>query len=328
MMSSGSAAPPQAVDNGKDGNRRTSCPLYGCKRVYTDMDALESHIKDHEIPAQSLPGKVLLCSTIGCSGSFPSMQKLMEHMRNHHKPNMFFLCESCRAKLRSYRGLLTHLHTCSKVPRGKMRAADPTPPPMAKPSTSPTATDHDTPQQDPVSTPLQISSQIQSTEVPPPAGVSQPDPAAAPLLNPPCLSNQGPSSPQLDLQQLTEAASQSQSQIQTSNPSSSLSPDGQTATTDPLEPQGQHQPQTKSPQPVHPAPGLSPHSPPGSTTVWRKNQGPSSNKRILWEHTRGRYRCVQCGYSAANRRDMTSHINTQHSVSKPAGDTVSPVANT
>ncbi|KAM8895264.1 zinc finger protein 414 isoform 1-T1 [Spinachia spinachia] len=107
------------------GNNRAPCPLYGCKRVYSDTTALESHVRDHEIPAQSLPGKVLLCSTLGCSGSFPDMQKLMEHMRHHHKPNIFFLCESCRTKLRSYRGLLTHLHTCSKVSRGRPKLADP-----------------------------------------------------------------------------------------------------------------------------------------------------------------------------------------------------------
>lgn len=39
------------------GSTRTPCPLYGCKRVYTDTRALETHIKDHEISAQSLPGK-------------------------------------------------------------------------------------------------------------------------------------------------------------------------------------------------------------------------------------------------------------------------------
>lgn len=38
------------------GSTRTPCPLYGCKRVYTDTRALETHIKDHEISAQSLPG--------------------------------------------------------------------------------------------------------------------------------------------------------------------------------------------------------------------------------------------------------------------------------
>nr|XP_057934527.1 zinc finger protein 414 isoform X2 [Doryrhamphus excisus] len=106
---------------------RMMCPLHGCKRVYTDATALESHVKDHAIPAQSLNGKVLLCSTVGCSCSFPNMQKLMEHIRLHHKPNLFFMCENCRTKLRSYRGLLTHLHTCSKVPRGKIKPTEQTP---------------------------------------------------------------------------------------------------------------------------------------------------------------------------------------------------------
>ncbi|KAM4602526.1 zinc finger protein 414 isoform 2-T2 [Polymixia lowei] len=284
--------------------------------------------------------QILLCSTIGCSGSFPSMQKLMEHMRQHHKPNLFFLCESCRAKLRSYRGLLTHLHTCSKLPRSKLKTAEPMhiqPTPATKPSTSPTAsepfsTDQHTPQQDAVSTPLQVSSQMSF-----PTGLSVPDAAATSFLNPPCMSNQEHVSPQVSLQQLTEADSKSHLQTEASNPSSSLNLDAQPVTTDPLqpqarcEPQRQPQPQTKSLQPVLPAPVSSPQSPPGSTAVWRKNQGLSCNSRILWEHTRGRYRCVQCGHSVANRREMTAHINTHHRgppASKPTGDTGGPVANT
>ncbi|XP_049573491.1 zinc finger protein 414 [Syngnathus scovelli] len=114
----------QAFDGGTEGNRKTLCPFHGCKRVYTDESALESHVRDHAIPAQSLPGKTFHCSNAGCSCSFLNMQKLMEHMRRHHKPNIFFLCENCRTKLRSYRGLLTHLHTCSKVPRGKTKSTE------------------------------------------------------------------------------------------------------------------------------------------------------------------------------------------------------------
>ncbi|XP_029900370.1 zinc finger protein 414 isoform X2 [Myripristis murdjan] len=283
MMLPGNAVP-QASDDGKNGNSRRSCPWYGCKRVYTDAETLESHIHDHEarLPAESVPGKVLMCSTTGCSGSFPNMQKLMEHMRHHHKPNIYFLCESCRAKLRSYRGLLTHLHTCSKVPRGKTKAGEPTPvqpSPVAKSTSSPTAADHDAPQQDSASTSLQFSPQIQTTESTPPAGVNQLNMAAAPPVNPPALSNPEPSSAQPSLQQQTEAASQSQSQLQlhlqaeVTKPPSSVSPDAQTVTADPPESVGQHQPQPVPAQPVKPAPGLSPLSPPGSTAVWRKNQG-------------------------------------------------------
>ncbi|NWR07035.1 ZN414 protein, partial [Paradoxornis webbianus] len=34
----------------------------------------------------------------------------------------------------------------------------------------------------------------------------------------------------------------------------------------------------------------------------------SSNSRIVWEHTRGRYSCTQCPFSAASREEMTLHI--------------------
>lgn len=41
---------------------------------------------------------------------------------------------------------------------------------------------------------------------------------------------------------------------------------------------------------------------------WPIPAGHSSNSRIVWEHTRGRYTCMQCAYSAASRQEMTLHI--------------------
>ncbi|XP_077375442.1 zinc finger protein 414 [Festucalex cinctus] len=154
--------------SGNEGNKKISCPFHSCKRVYTDVSALESHVRDHAIHAQSLPGKVFNCSSVGCSCNFPNMQKLMEHVRRHHKPNIFFLCENCRTKLRSYRGLLSHLHTCSKVPRGKVKSTEQTslqsagvtdpnetlPPATLKP-----------PQMDVVSTPQLLSPQLETSSV-------------------------------------------------------------------------------------------------------------------------------------------------------------------
>ncbi|KAF3833375.1 hypothetical protein F7725_027040 [Dissostichus mawsoni] len=210
----------QPPESGMGGNKRIPCPLHGCKRVYTDPAALESHIKDHEIAAQSLPGKVMLCSTVGCSGSFPNMQKLIEHMRHHHKPNIFFL--------RSYRGLLTHLHTCSKVMRGK---AKPTEPNMA-----PMEVDQKPPWLEAASAPSQILNPDPSF----PAAV-KPGPDGPPLLGPPS---------------------------------------------------------------------------------W------SCSSRILWEHTKGRYTCVQCGHMVISRKEMTQHISTKHSRNKAAEDTGSAATNT
>ncbi|XP_045888603.1 zinc finger protein 414 [Micropterus dolomieu] len=321
MSSLGSTAS-QTAENGNGGNKRTPCPLHGCTRVYAEVGALESHIKDHELSAQSLPGKVLLCSSVGCSGSFPNMQKLMEHMRHHHKPNIFFLCESCRTKLRSYRGLLTHLHTCSKVPRGKTKQTEPAPPPPAavtNQNITPTAMDQDPPRLDSMSTPQQLPSQIPNPDGSFPADVPQPDSAAPPLLGPPFLSDLTPP-PQLAPQQLTEAAPQLQLSNEASDLPPSLNLDGPAGAPVLPEGQGEHQTHIRSPQSVHPAPALGP-SAPGSSAVWKKNQGMACNRRILWEHTKGRYTCIQCGYTVTNRKDMTQHINTQHSGNKPAEDT-------
>ncbi|XP_023281306.1 zinc finger protein 414 [Seriola lalandi dorsalis] len=317
-MASGSTVL-QTPESGNEGNKRTSCPLHGCKRVYSDTSALESHIKDHEIPAQSLPGKTLLCSTTGCSGSFPNMQKLMEHMRHHHKPNIYFLCESCRTKLRSYRGLLTHLHTCSKVPRGKTKTTEPTPPQPAAVTNQNTTSmpmDQTPPQLDSVSKPQQLPSQIPNKDGSFPAAVPQPDSAVPPLLAPPFLSHQE-TSPTL----LTEGVPQPLLRNGTSNLPPSLNLDVPSAAPDPSDAQGQTQTQTRSPEPVQPAPVSAPQSPPGSSAVWKKNQGMTCNRRILWEHTKGRYTCVQCGHTVTNRKEMTQHINSQHSGNKPAEDT-------
>ncbi|NWR38524.1 ZN414 protein, partial [Tachuris rubrigastra] len=46
--------------------------------------------------------------------------------------------------------------------------------------------------------------------------------------------------------------------------------------------------------------------------------GHSSNSRIVWEHTRGRYSCTQCPFSAASREEMTLHIE-DHRKNPPPG---------
>ncbi|NXW52590.1 ZN414 protein, partial [Nyctiprogne leucopyga] len=44
--------------------------------------------------------------------------------------------------------------------------------------------------------------------------------------------------------------------------------------------------------------------------LWLRSdsRGHSSNSRIVWEHTRGRYSCTQCPFSSASRDEMTLHI--------------------
>ncbi|XP_056881078.1 zinc finger protein 414 isoform X1 [Takifugu flavidus] len=272
---------------GSEGTMRAACPLHGCRRVYPDRSALDAHIAEHDSPAQSVPGKVLLCSTAGCSGSFPNMKKLMEHMRQHHKPNIYFLCESCRTKLRSYRGLLTHLHTCSKVPRGKAKVADAAPP-LASSSPNPTA--GATSQNPPA---LDSTSQTQAPGSA--SSVSQPNYAAAPPHVPTVL----------DLQP-------EQQELQ-KTPPDVPPPAGSGAATDP--PDGPLQTQGPSR-----GPALAPKSPSGSSAVWKKTQGSSLSGKVLWEHSKGRYVCVQCGHLASNRAQMTQHASTHGRAAEDAGN--------
>ncbi|KAM4744718.1 zinc finger protein 414 [Anableps anableps] len=308
----------QASKNGDGalGTRRLPCPMHGCKRVYTEMSALESHVMDHDSPAQSLPGKKLLCSTGGCSASFPSMQKLMEHTRHHYKPNIYFQCESCRTKLRSYRGLLAHLHTCSKVPRPKPKAAEPAAPLLAAVAASnmtPKTSDLAPPQLESVS-PQQVP--IQTTSVP--SAVPLPDSADPPMLGPPMLTLQELPPPPHVAPKLTEAPPQPPFGDAASQLAASFRPIAPKAAADPPS-----EVPIRSPGAVHAAPGSAAYTP--SAAVWRKNQAMSSHRRVLWEHTRGRYTCVQCGHTLTNRKEMTQHINSQHHGNKSGEDAGSSV---
>ncbi|XP_041751403.2 zinc finger protein 414 isoform X1 [Coregonus clupeaformis] len=345
-MSTGmaSAPLPQPTSNTTQGQRLT-CTLYGCQRVYTDPDSLARHIKDHQnhIPTQSLPGKVFLCSSTGCNGSFASMLLLMEHMRQHHKPNTYFLCQSCRSKLRSYRALLKHLHTCAKVARGKAKAgeqAEVKPDPDADPdaavpmATDPSSTDQETPQQ-------QEPMESEPSHLVPGSAGSDPLSALAPspyhppedgsllgldpnsALLPGAFSLQEPGGGGLSATQLTQPPGLTD---QPQLPEGSFGSFSQYLQS-PLEVSGPElQQQQRPPMPAPPALPSSPppqtSTPPGSNARWRK-KGQSFNSRILWKHTRGRYSCVQCGHATPNRKEMTAHIKGQHKspAAKPGNDT-------
>ncbi|XP_037547557.1 zinc finger protein 414 [Nematolebias whitei] len=324
-MTSPGCTDPQTPANVK-GSKKMSCPLHGCKRVYTEMNALQSHIKDHEFsPCKCLsPGKVLLCSITGCSVSSPSMQKLMEHMRQHHKPNIYFQCESCRTKLRSYRGLLAHLHTCSKVPRSKSKAAEPTPSLLSaagRPSTTPQVVDQQPPKLESMSSPESV--QVTNSDGSFPAATPQLDSAEPPALGPPMLPLR-----ETRLSQLDETAPHPLLKIEAPNLPSCLNSAALKTNVDPPNVQSQQHAQSRSMVGVQTGPGSAVLSPPGSSATWKKNQGMSSScrRRVLWEHTRGRYTCIQCGHITTNRKTMTQHINSLHRGTKAAAD--SPATNT
>ncbi|KAI4877999.1 hypothetical protein NFI96_012184, partial [Prochilodus magdalenae] len=383
-----------------------SCSLYGCKRTYSTSEALNGHLQDHhKIPAQSLPGKSFLCSTIGCEASFSSMQQLMDHGRHHHKPNYFFLCESCRAKLRSYRTLLKHLQTCAKV--AKKTKVEPGAAPDADPSGIP-GTPVDMEHSGPLLAPAHMEVQ---PSMPQPNQHVQPIPNGS-SLDPISIRPTAELTAALEPPKTQNGSGQPDVSYNTFPPS--LSPNYPAGLPDPSQQQEQQQWSGRISQA-----SLSsgqPHSPPGSNAVWRKNQDPpvpllrrwnsppssqaqalsreevqwcrtrlswsdsewqrvifsdesrfslggddqqihvwrhrgqhqdeqfvvtcpkglvslylhpyrticgncvrvfklhgqSFSSRILWEHTRGRYSCLQCGHCTPDRKEMTAHIEGQH----------------
>lgn len=42
--------------------------------------------------------------------------------------------------------------------------------------------------------------------------------------------------------------------------------------------------------------------------------GLAASSRILWEHTRGRYSCMQCTFSTPSRPTMTLHLEDHRSI--------------
>lgn len=300
----------QSGANETGGSNRTSCPVYGCKRTYTAMAALDDHVKDHENPAQSLPGKIMLCSSPGCNCSFPSMQKLMDHVRRHYKPNIFFLCESCRTKLRSYRGLLTHLHTCSKVQGGKAKATEPVPPPTPagqNPSVN-LVPDQRAPQLDSAPESQETPSQIQNPDTFFPPAPAQTDSASSSVMASTLPSQQGPSPAWVTAEQPAEVDLRP-----TPDLLPSLSAAGSAVSLDLSYTQDQHN--------TARSPAAASNSQLGSTVVWNKNQGVACNRGVIWEPTKGRYTCVQCGFMDSSREKMTRHTSGQHSCDVTAEDT-------
>lgn len=155
-----------------------------------------------------------------------------------------FSCESCRTKLRSYRGLLTHLHTCSKVPRGKPKVTDTVPPSLntgSSPNPTPVATNQNLTQLESNSTPEEMNFQPSTSD----SSVPQLNFAAAPPLIPTIT-------PSLD----------THPEQQELNPPHA----GSAATLDGSDPHDQAQAQNRPHT-------LVPKSPSGSSVIWKKNPG-------------------------------------------------------
>lgn len=152
--------------------------------------------------------------------------------------------------MRSYRGLLTHLHTCSKVPRVKPKVTDTAPPLVntgLSPNLTPMATNQNPPELDSMSKSQAMTSQTPSSY----SSVPQPTSAAAPPLAPTVISSQDVQSEQPELRKVVpDLPSYVDLAAAVELPDS----------------QGQHQAQNRPP-------ASSPKSPAGPSAIWKKNQG-------------------------------------------------------
>ncbi|KAG8454738.1 hypothetical protein GDO86_001092 [Hymenochirus boettgeri] len=286
---------------GKRGHR---CSSYGCNRSFLNMQDLISHMSVHYKPTESLKDKQFVCSTGGCKMELASMQELMSHLKVHYKPNRYFKCENCMQHFRTHRSLFKHLHVCSdptgqnkkiienhSLSAGSLSAPPPTPKKthtsviqcvkkeVSLSATSVSTTSNAEPSTSSLPEDIHYSMSSLLTQASNP--FSPPDPSlfAGRLPNQSSSSVAGSYLPYL-------------------NPTYSLS-------------------QVSIPQRFRPF--LGNQSLPISNAVWKKNhQGHTTNSRILWEHTRDSYNCMQCTFSAASRDQMTKHIEEQHKIAPSA----------
>ncbi|XP_072338671.1 zinc finger protein 414 [Scyliorhinus torazame] len=266
---------------------------------------------------QSLEGKAFKCCTNDCKESFSSMHHLMNHMRAHHKPNRYYKCEGCKLRFRTHRSLFKHMHFCFNTPAYSLpqKIDRQCPSPLSASGSGPLI-------KQPVSVePVKFQSVIKQLEKD--SSVANMDTickAVDSRLLPP-LPNPLPTlHPSLNPMPLVSATPHSFSLLEPSlfaTPSLSRFPS---------------QAHTPVPRPfipyMHPAPySLSQdatqsrfrsyvpsESLPFSNAVWRKSTAQSANSRIVWEHTRGRYSCMQCPYWSVSREEMTLHLQEHNTI--------------
>ncbi|XP_067168825.1 zinc finger protein 414 isoform X2 [Apteryx mantelli] len=281
-----------------------------------------------------VPGKTFHCPTLGCTETFPSMQDLMTHMKVHYKPNRYFKCENCLLRFRTHRSLFKHLHVCSDSSSSSGPA-----PKAEKPVLPATSALEKEPLAKPLEGLPKLQGVIRHMEkeaiLPSMDAVSAAAPAALPAGLPDLRGS-------LEAVPLVSPAPHPFPLLEPNlfGPSSLTRFSGPPHSSGPgpflsyMHPSPYSLPQTSVQhrlRPYLPSQGL-----PVSNAVWKKSQGVSvspllpcfgsgvtpghsSNSRIVWEHTRGRYTCMQCPYSTASRDEMTLHIEDHRKNPPPPG---------
>nr|DBA28595.1 TPA: hypothetical protein GDO54_008924 [Pyxicephalus adspersus] len=283
------------LQGSKRGHR---CTTYGCTRSFLSMQELINHVSVHYKPTESMQDKKFLCSVNDCGESLDSMQDLMTHLKVHYKPNRYFKCENCMQPFRTHRSLFKHLHVCSDNPSRPVSDSITPPPPLADTKAAPA-----------MSTGSRITSVIQC--------IKKKDttlPVTKDFVNTIASASSVPGG---------QLPSESNLASETSNSFASLNPPLFTSRLTGsqrsshsgsygsyLQQSAYSLPQGASSQKHRPF--LGNQGLPVSNAMWKKNQGHTSNSRIVWEHTRGSYKCMQCSFSTATRDQMDKHIEEIH----------------
>ncbi|XP_040846210.1 zinc finger protein 414 [Ochotona curzoniae] len=240
------------------------------------------------------PGKHITCSSPSCCLSFPSVRELAQHLRTHCPPTQslegkLFHCAalSCTESFQNMQELVAHSKLHYK-PNRYFKCENC----LLRFRTHRSLFKHLHVCAEHAQSPATPAPPALDKEPPAPERPPDPDPASAPgsqfpLLEPfttPAPTPSGPFLPYL-------------------NPA----------------------PYGPSPPRLRPFLAAAPGPPASSAAVWKKSQGaggsprrpqggsdaPSGHtapSRIVWEHTRGRYSCMQCAFSTASRPAMTLHL--------------------
>ncbi|XP_075060773.1 zinc finger protein 414-like [Mixophyes fleayi] len=276
------------------------CSTYGCNRSFLNMQDLINHVSVHYKPTQSMQDKKFICSVNSCGESLNSMQDLMSHLKVHYKPNRYFKCENCMQHFRTHRSLFKHLHVCSdNTGRSVSQSTTPLSPPANAKSAMPVA--H-------VSRHTSVIQCIKKeTTLPmaddiPTTSIAVASTSFLPGNHLPSMSN------------LVSQASSSYSILDPSLFGARLPGPSQSSVTGSylpyIHPPTYNLPQATISQRLRPF--LGNQGLPASNAMWKKNQGHVNNSRIVWEHTRGSYKCMQCSFSTATRDQMDKHIEELH----------------
>ncbi|XP_008842799.1 zinc finger protein 414 isoform X2 [Nannospalax galili] len=242
------------------------------------------------------PGKQIPCSSPGCCLSFPSVRDLAQHLRTHCPPTQslegkLFHCSalSCTESFPSMQELVAHGKLHYK-PNRYFKCENC----LLRFRTHRSLFKH-----------LHVCAEHAQSPAPPP----------------PALDKEPERPPESDLSSATGLRFPLLEPF-TSAPTGSYLPYLNPA------------PFGLSPSRLRPFLAAAPGPPASSTAIWKKSQGAGGSprrpqggsdapsgyaalSRIVWEHTRGRYSCMQCDFTTASRPAMTLHLQ-DHRPGAPA----------